>query len=249
MFLHPNFPRESVIERQIMEGVHAVAELDVRAHSFGKIPLQVFDRSAGMNSVRFDQYQDLDPPVAAEVVVQAKAKTQQAQYQLGYGPGSSYPPQYGGQPAYQPQVSPQTPNFPAAPPAGLPHQPTSAADIAGMVGQIDNATLQRLLANLQQPGPGHNPMPNLQPSQALNNTAVGVTNSQVDIQALLGSIKAGAPGGHPAPVNLQAAAYGAAQYGLASPAPMGGSVPGAQGSSNDMANVQKIMSQLARYRQ
>ena len=64
MFLNPRFPRDAVIQRQVVEGVHAVAELDYRAQQLARIPLQVFDRSAGRNSVRFDQYQDLDPSIA-----------------------------------------------------------------------------------------------------------------------------------------------------------------------------------------
>ncbi|KAJ2975687.1 hypothetical protein NUW58_g8286 [Xylaria curta] len=50
MYLNPQFPRDAVIQRQVLEGVHAVAELDFRAQDYGRIPLQVFDRSAGYSN-------------------------------------------------------------------------------------------------------------------------------------------------------------------------------------------------------
>lgn len=259
MFLNPSFPRDSVIQRQVMEGVHAVVDLDLRAHSYAKIPLQVFDRSAGIDKVRFDVYQDLDPPIAAELVLRAKGQTAQPQYQPPYaGVGQHTQHPYG--------IAPVThaPYGSAPPPsAAVPHQqqhqqqpPVSAADIAGMVGQIDNATLQRLLASLQQPqqaaaggapavmgagGPGQMP-PNAWQAQAAN-AAAGATNSQVDLGALLGNLN-GAGGAAPAPPTGQGhVAYGAA-YGQAPPA--GNTAPG---SANTNAQVQNIMAQLARYRQ
>ncbi|KAK8055011.1 RNA recognition domain-containing protein, partial [Apiospora rasikravindrae] len=76
MFLNPRFPRDLVIQRQIVEGVHGVSELDFRAQSLAKIPLQVFDRSAGRHNARFDQYQDLDPAIAAELVARARSLSQ-----------------------------------------------------------------------------------------------------------------------------------------------------------------------------
>ena len=88
MLLHPRFPKEKVIQRQAVEGGHAVVDLDLRAQTVGKIPCQVFDRSAGSNNVRFDQYVDLDPPTAAEVVLRTKAATAAATYSQPYGSGT-----------------------------------------------------------------------------------------------------------------------------------------------------------------
>ena len=45
---------QAVIKRQIIEGVQAVVKIHRRSQVTGKIPLQVFDRSGGMDNVRFD---------------------------------------------------------------------------------------------------------------------------------------------------------------------------------------------------
>jgi hypothetical protein len=95
MFLNPQFPRDAVIRHQVLEGVHAVVELDNRAAKLGKIPLQVFDRSAGYNNVRFDQYQDLDTTIAAQLVARTKSQSQilpPAYKSSQYPPPNQYPP-------------------------------------------------------------------------------------------------------------------------------------------------------------
>ncbi|KAI5922943.1 hypothetical protein F4810DRAFT_230096 [Camillea tinctor] len=151
MFLNPQFPRDAVIQRQVMEGVHAVVELDFRAQQYGKLSLQLFDRSAGHNNVRYDQYQDLDPHVAAQLVVRAKS---QAQLQSPYGNGHFPPVQQYPPAPQQPYMPPSYANQPYANPAT---GPGSAA------GSLDSVTLQKILGSLQgQPGarqvPGQ-PMP------------------------------------------------------------------------------------------
>ncbi|ORY58879.1 uncharacterized protein BCR38DRAFT_413194 [Pseudomassariella vexata] len=137
MFLNPRFPRELVIQRQIVEGVHAVSELDYRTQQAGKIPLQVFDRSAGQHNARFDQYQDLDPSIAAELVTRAKS---QAQFQPPptYGHGQ-FPP-----PSYQPPIqSHQTYPSQPAPHNGMPG--------VGNLGSIDNSAVQQARSVWQAP--------------------------------------------------------------------------------------------------
>jgi hypothetical protein len=125
-------PLADVIHRQILEGVHAVSLLDVRSQASSTIPLQVFDRQAGANNIRFDEYQDLEPRIAAELVLRAKTQATPAYLpaQLQYAPQQSYQP----------------------PPA--PVQPQALANI---VGQMDNASLQALLGSMntsqQQNGP------------------------------------------------------------------------------------------------
>jgi nuclear polyadenylated RNA-binding protein 3 len=245
-----------VIQRQILEGVHAVVELDMRAHQFGKIPLQVFDRSAGMNKVRFDQYRDIDPPIAAELVMRTKAQSAQVPQQPNY---SGYQQPYGA-PAHQPQISPHTTTFPVGQVPGGAHvqQPAvSAAEIAGIVGHIDNATLQRLLASLQAPQAGgavapHNPghMPGSVPPHATPNPNLptGAANPQVDLQALLGSLKAGAGAQNVPAQGGQAGGYPQQTY--QNPNAASAPRPNPVGGSNDAAaQVQNIMAQLARYRQ
>lgn len=146
MFLHAHLPREAVIQRQVMEGVHAVVELDYRAQQTGAIPLQVFNRSGGHANVQYDQYQDLDPNIAAQLVCRAKAQVQP------HNPyGLQYPPVQYAQPPQPPYLPPSyaaQPYPPANVPTGNPN------------GSLDNATLQKILGSLhnQQGAPqGYRP--------------------------------------------------------------------------------------------
>lgn len=45
---------QTLIKRQILEGVRAVVKIHRKSQVTGKIPLQVFDRSMGMGDIRFD---------------------------------------------------------------------------------------------------------------------------------------------------------------------------------------------------
>ncbi|KAI1479669.1 hypothetical protein F4774DRAFT_122614 [Daldinia eschscholtzii] len=164
MFLNPHFPREAVIQRQVMEGVHAVVELDYRAQQTGLISLQVFNRSGGRDNVRYDQYQDLDPNIAAQLVGRAKSQIQ------AHNPYSAqYPPvQY----AQAPQPSYLPPPYAAQP------YPTAGVPTGNPTGPLDNATLQKILGSLhnQQGGPqGHHP-----------GQAVG--GAPVDVNSVLASL-------------------------------------------------------------
>ncbi|KAK9413421.1 hypothetical protein SUNI508_02620 [Seiridium unicorne] len=132
MYLNPRFPRDLVIQRQVVEGVYGVAELDFRSQTAAKIPLQTFDRSAGRHNARFDQYQDLEPRIAAEIIARAKSQGQ-LQSPAGYGNGQYPPVNYP-----QAQMPPQSyPQMPGQPPANL------------NLGGLDNATLQRVLSAVQ----------------------------------------------------------------------------------------------------
>ncbi|KAH7029162.1 uncharacterized protein B0I36DRAFT_128942 [Microdochium trichocladiopsis] len=227
MFLNPRFPRDAVIQRQIIEGVHAVTELDFRAQQYGRIPLQVFDRSAGRDKVRFDQYQDLEPHIAAQLVARTRAQT--AQYAAApygaspYPPAPQYPP---AGPPVQPAQAYGHPQYPYPAPAtqpyggGAPQQP----------GSLDNATLHQILGTIQnQQGGAGQPL-------------VGANGSQVDVNAVLAALgnNVPVPQGHLHPQHHPH------QYGHP-PAP-GAHGPPAQGGDSAQ-HVQNIMSQLARYRQ
>jgi nuclear polyadenylated RNA-binding protein 3 len=158
MFLNPRLPLQAVIRRQILEGVHAVSKLDMRCQQSAKIPLQVFDRQGGANNVRFDEYQDLDPKIAAELVLRAKQTqapppVQNPQYAQ---------PQFAAGQTYQPPAT-----APPAPPA---------ANLASLVGQLDNATLQKLLGSYQLP-------------QQQQNAPVVAPNHAIDLAGLLGGLQ------------------------------------------------------------
>ncbi|UNI17651.1 nuclear polyadenylated RNA-binding protein 3 [Purpureocillium takamizusanense] len=238
MYLHPRFPKDQVIQRQAAEGVHGVVDLDMRAQSLGRIPVQAFDRSGGGNNIRFDQYVDLDPGTAAEVIARAKSSAAPSYGQAygappGYGNPNPYAPPHqhpahgGGYPAPQ-HASPYPPQQPGQP---------GAPDIASLVGQVDNATLQRLLSSMQG---GQGPAPGAPAGYGVNPPGPPA-NQQVDIQAILGSLGGQASAQSAPPQGQYGAAYG-------TPAP--GAHNGA--SANDpaaQAQVQNIMAQLARYRQ
>ncbi|KAL0939534.1 RNA-binding protein [Colletotrichum truncatum] len=237
MFFNPTFPREAVIQRQVVEGVHAIVDLDMQSHHYGKIPLRVFDRSSGV-SARYDDYRDLDPPIAAELVLRAKATAAAAAPPPYQGAPPQQPYQgYGGQPYGGPQP-PQahTPNYPGQGPRGPPQAPhpqapapaVNAADLASVMNGIDNATLQRLLASIG--------------GQGAANSAAGPPNAQ--LQALLGSIQTAPP---VAPT--QPASYGVFPPNGAPAGPPSGNPPSGPGGGDQAAQVQNIMAQLARYRQ
>lgn len=230
MFLNPRFPRDAVIQRQVLEGVHGVVELDMRAQSTAKIPLQVFDRSAG-NNVRYDQYQDLDPTIAAQLVLRTKGSVAQPP---AYPPQPTYPPQPYGAPAPYPAYQQLAVQQPAVP----------APDLTSIVGQlsqmpnVDSSTLQTILASLQQ-APSQTPT-NYPSHQSM---PPAVPHSQVDLNALIGNISA--VSGQPPMGGASMPGYPAPPYqqgGRGPPQPVAG-------SSDPARDVENIMATLARYRQ
>lgn len=230
MFLSPRLPLDAVIRRQILEGVHAVSQLDMRSQNSSKIPLQVFDRQGGANNVRFDEYRDLDPRIGAELVIRAK----QTQPQI---PPAYAQPQYPSNQSYQPPAA-------AAPPAANP-----TANLAALVGQLDNNTLQRLLGSLNTLAPQQQA-----PQQAPN--VPPTTNPSIDLANLLGGLKSQQPptqvfppqqpqpdpyaglANNPALASLFNSAAAAPQQSPAQPQPQ-----------QSAQQVQNIMAQLAKFRQ
>ncbi|GAB1317555.1 nuclear polyadenylated RNA-binding protein 3 [Madurella fahalii] len=234
MYLNPRFPREAVVQRQVIEGVHAIVDLDYTAQSQGRIPIQVFIRS-GSSSVRFEVYQGIDPTVAAQLVLREKspAGPHLAQSRPAYAPsnyGQSYPT----------EAPPVGYPYSYSQPAALPTQSQPVAptpDLASMVGQLDNSALQALLASLQTPQAGH-----VQPGMAPAPQA-----AHIDVNALLGNLRnAAAAQALPAP---GVPTYGAAP---AYASPMGGTIPSGHsgvaglGGGDTAQQVQTIIDQLKR---
>ncbi|KAI0887018.1 uncharacterized protein GGS22DRAFT_159187 [Annulohypoxylon maeteangense] len=236
MFLHSNLSREAVIQRQVMEGVYAVVELDYQSQRNGTISLQVFNRSSGRDNIRYDQYRDLAPAIAAQLVNRARSQAPPAPVVQSLPPygGVQYPsapPQYSVAP--QPTYMPGPPSYSSQPYPSAQAPPTSHAQ-----GSLDNATLQKILGTLhsQQGTPSNAPQgypsgqpvarppPNQNPNVAY--TGAGASNHSY------------AHG-----VNRQ---YNA-NYPSA-PAPGAHGMTGAQGGDPSQ-HVQTIMAQLARYRQ
>lgn len=214
MLLSPRISLAAVIRRQILEGVLAVAQLNRRSQDTSKIPLQVFDRTGGANNVRFDEYQDLEPKIAAELVLRAK------QTQSPPAPPIYAQPQLPTQPTYQtPTTTAPVPN------------------LANLVGQLDNATLQKLLGTLNAVAPA----PQVAPS----------ANPPLDLAGILGGLGQQQPQQHSIyqsqaqPQNTYASL--ANNENLAS---LLGKIPAqAQPQGQSAQQVQNIMAQLAKFRQ
>ena len=135
LLLSPRLSEQAVIRRQIVEGVVAVVKLNKENQSTGKIGLQVFDRSGGqgLGSVKFEEYDNLDPHIVVELVLRAK-QTQaapapsyggygaQPQQQYGAPAMPSQQQQYPGAYAQAPAYGQQPPTPAGYPPAGYPPQ-------------------------------------------------------------------------------------------------------------------------------
>ncbi|KAK5661720.1 hypothetical protein OQA88_9820 [Cercophora sp. LCS_1] len=244
MFVSPRLPRDAVVQRQIVEGVHAIVELDYAAQAQGKISIQVFSRPAGSN-VRYDTYQGVDPSIAAELVLREKTTATSVQPTPHY-PSSNYgrssyptepvaPTHSAGYPYQYPQAPAQHPQA---------HSTAVAPDLTSVVGQLDNTALQALLASLQAPQGmnAHQSVP------AIGAPAGGA--SQLDINALLGTIRGATPAVQPTPTPGYP---GVANYGSASTySPHAGSMSSLNatemgfGGGDTAQQVQSIMEQLKR---
>ncbi|KAJ5792639.1 uncharacterized protein N7503_008617 [Penicillium pulvis] len=145
LVLGPRIPLGAAVHRQYVEGVLAVVRLS-RPNQFSrKIPLQIFDRSPGLNNVRFSDYPEVDPNIAAEVMFhQAQAM------QRGPPPGSFPPnPAFGIPPVAIPAVPVPQPTLPAL---------TNPPNIANLISSLDGPSLQSLLSALQRPAPPSQPV-------------------------------------------------------------------------------------------
>ncbi|KAJ0285607.1 hypothetical protein COL940_003452 [Colletotrichum noveboracense] len=225
MFFNPRFPREALISRLAAEGVHGVVDLDMQAHNYGRIPLRVFKQAPGGQAM-FEDYDNIEPKIAAELVLRQKASAAPP-----YQPPPQQPyPGYGGQP-YGGQPPAHAPAYPPQgqrlPPQAVPQAPAvNQADIASIMSGVDNTTLQQLLAHFGAQG-GANGGP-----------------AAAQIQALLGGLQA-APA--PAP---QPASYGGQAYAVngAANGHTNGHPPSAPAGGDQAAQVENIMAQLAKYR-
>ncbi|KAK3319900.1 hypothetical protein B0T19DRAFT_478933 [Cercophora scortea] len=247
MFLSPRFPREALVQRQVLEGVHAIIDLDLTAQAKNKIPVQIFKRSGGA-SAQFELYQDLDPATAAALVEREKSQSVPQPIQSGpVYPTNNYAHPYptgasNGYPYQYPQASPQAP-----PPAHL-QSLGGMPDVANWVGQLDNTGLQSLLASLQT---SQGALPNHQgshPSMPANYQPPGAPQAaQIDINALLGNLRNSAAAHTPMTGITYGSAQAYAQNGTAIPgihnAPIG---MAGYGGPDTAQHVQTIIDQLKR---
>ncbi|KAI9666257.1 MAG: hypothetical protein M1821_004192 [Bathelium mastoideum] len=157
LHLHPRFSENAVVRRQMIEGVQAVIRLTRASQASGKIPLQVFDRSGGASNISWNEYQDLDPPVCAELVLRAKqtnpAPPTPTQQQPSYYPGgasanTAFPPSIS-QPQYGLAPTPQQQQPAAIPPAAQ-NPAQQQPNLQNIIAQLDPTGLQKLLAGMNQ---------------------------------------------------------------------------------------------------
>ncbi|KAI4260870.1 MAG: hypothetical protein LQ352_000025 [Teloschistes flavicans] len=164
VFQLPRVSLVAVIKRQILEGVQAVVRILRQSQNTGKIPLQVFDYSAGVDNVRFEgdrhplsmvdyvfnivslEYNELDAHIAAELVVRARSA------RLGPPPvqqplGSSYGASQYGRP---PQAMPGQPMPQQQMPPQQPQQLVTSPNIADLITSLDGPALQKLLGAMSQ---------------------------------------------------------------------------------------------------
>ena len=245
IWLNPRLPLQAVVKRQIIEGVQAIVKLIQNNQFNSRVPLQVFDRSAGASNVNFNEYVDLDIAVAADIVLHARSKERAMMQQAHH---TQYPPRPAFHPPtpyghHMPQQSPQQfsptgpPQFQQQRPPPLsphnhfpyqPHQPQFPQHASPATPAGNAPTLQQLLANLGQPNAS---APTANPPSAQG-------HRQADLGGLLSNIAArqqsqALPYAQQPPQPLQQA-YGAQA--------------GPQGFGNgQQSNVQNIMDQLARY--
>ncbi|THV64543.1 hypothetical protein D6D28_09829 [Aureobasidium pullulans] len=125
LLLSPRLSEAAVVRRQILEGVLAVSRITRINQQTAKIPLQIFDRRAGIENVRFDEYDNLDPTIAAQLVLRAKAapayappQPVPAPVQYGYGAGVT----------------------------------TAGPNLSNLITSLDPTGLQKLLGVMQPPG-------------------------------------------------------------------------------------------------
>ncbi|MCJ1350324.1 MAG: hypothetical protein MMC33_000305 [Icmadophila ericetorum] len=170
MMLPRMVPLDAVVRRQILEGVAAVVKLSRSAQITGKIPLQVFDRSKDPTNVSFEEYEDLEAHIAAELVIRAKATTAAAT-----GPRN------------QPFGAPQFPSNVQLPnqQQQQQQQPSAAAqpNIANLITSLDGPALQKLLGAMQQ-SPQQPQAPQFPPPQQHQ----GPPAQNPDLTALLNNV-------------------------------------------------------------
>ncbi|KAL1303141.1 hypothetical protein AAFC00_006573 [Neodothiora populina] len=165
LYLSPRLSLDAVIKRQIMEGVQAVSQLTRLNQQTVKVPLQLYDRTNPAN-VRFDEYQDLDLNVAAELVLRAKSQAAAAMVTQNQPPppplpslSAAPPPQYG----YQGLPPPPPP--PAALHMTIPPS-SQSPNLSNLITSLDHSGLQKLLGAMsqQQPHSQHLSPPSLPPT-------------------------------------------------------------------------------------
>ncbi|KAJ9665943.1 nuclear polyadenylated RNA-binding protein 3 [Coniosporium apollinis] len=258
LLLSSRLPEAAVVRRQILEGVQAVTKLRNVHQTTGKIPLQVFDRRDGVDNVRFEEYENLEPSICAQLVLRAKQTHGAPQpQQPAYGmPSAAYgmpPVQYGLPP-------PQPPPQQYLPPQHLPAAMGNPS-LSNTIANLDPSSLQQLLGAMQHQPSQAPQQPPQQPHQQAPPPAL-----TADLARILGGAAPAPQHQTPAynqpPQQMQGNPYGTLAGNPALASLLGGvgtpqqqapqqqapPQPPPQGQQQGQPDMQEIMAQLAKYR-
>ncbi|PYH43579.1 putative RNA-binding protein (Nab3) [Aspergillus saccharolyticus JOP 1030-1] len=169
LVLGPRIPLSAAVQRQIQEGVLAIVRLSRPSQFSRKIPLQLFDRSAGSDNVRSNEYPDVEPSIAAEIVFHAQSVQR----------GGSHP--FTPNPAFGVALPAPAASVPQAPLPTMPNQP----NIANLITSLDGPTLQSLLGVLQQQQQRPSAVPSAQQPFAPAAVPPATPHTTADLASLL----------------------------------------------------------------
>ncbi|GIZ38646.1 hypothetical protein CKM354_000205700 [Cercospora kikuchii] len=159
---------DAVIRRQIVEGVLAISKLRRVNQDTGRIGLTIFKRAGGNRDVQFEEYDNLDPPICAELVMRERNSLAQPPSTPSYAaPPAQYAPSGQAPPAYPYQQQPPPAQYGAPPPSAYPPsygQPPAPYNSApphapppgfppGYPPKADASNLQNLLSTLSTASP------------------------------------------------------------------------------------------------
>ncbi|KAK6527928.1 hypothetical protein TWF281_009189 [Arthrobotrys megalospora] len=174
---------ESHIKEHVVQGCQAVVFLTRATQQASKVSIQIFKGNSG-SAGQYDEYDMIPADSAAELVRRAVGNPPPPQPQYNGHSQGNYPPQqtaYQGQPHSAYVSSNQQPLYSINNSQPAPLTPTSLtqAGLTGILQNLDPATLQTLLAQLQQQQQPSNQNPYMQAAQQLQKPA--------DLSALLGA--------------------------------------------------------------
>ncbi|ORY06022.1 hypothetical protein BCR34DRAFT_666717 [Clohesyomyces aquaticus] len=256
LILSPRLSEPAVVRRQILEGVLAIVRLNTATLAKSKVNLQVFDRRGGAGNVQFNEYADLEPTVAAALVINAKQAQVQAQAQAVQPVQPPQPPapqSYGhsyGNPAIP------TPSYAPIPPPSNQYTPTPAsnpANLSNLISSLDPSGLQQLLGAMSQNGQSQTQQspqpPAVAPPPDLARLLGSVSNPQTQAPSYPNQSQQNAPQGYQ---NTYQQMPSLASFLSSQPptqaAPSAAPIQSpTQATPTGQPNMQEIMEQLARY--
>ncbi|KAJ5835152.1 hypothetical protein N7447_001178 [Penicillium robsamsonii] len=163
LVLGPRIPLGAAVHRQFIEGVLAVVRLSRPNQVSRKIPLQLFDRTAGLDNVRFLDYPELEPNMSAELLSHQSQAMQRGAAPAAFAPNPAF---------IVPSAQPMS-----VPPPGIPTL-SNPPNIANLIGSLDGPSLSTLLSALQRP-------PHSQPVSATQSPFSSPNPPPADLASLL----------------------------------------------------------------